>query len=106
MVALSPPEFAEVVRQLNRAATAAGMRMPGFASPPRLASAKRTIRWLPGDRALVAVRRHNRQPDAVVADMIEGVVAANRLSGSEAQAAARKLASFAGVRPELFRTVG
>jgi hypothetical protein len=88
---LSPPEFAEVVRQLQRATAAAGMRMPGFASPPRLASARRTIRWLAEDRALVAVRRGDRAADAVVTDMIDGVVAANRLSGSEAQDAARKL---------------
>jgi hypothetical protein len=89
---LSPPEFAEVVRQLQRATAATGMRMPGFVSPPRTATARRTIRWLSGDRALVAVRRGNRGADAVVTDMIDGVVAANRLSGSEAETAARKLA--------------
>ena len=93
MEPLSPPEFAEVVRQLQRAAAASGMQMPGFVSPPRTASARRTIRWLPGDRALVAVRRGDRQADAVVTDMIDGVVAANRLSGSEAEDAARKLAA-------------
>ena len=90
---LSPPEFADVVKQLERAAKAAGMRMPAFASPPRTASAKRTIRWLADDRALVAVRRADRGADAVVTDMIEGVVAANGLSGSEAKDAARKLAA-------------
>ncbi|MBA2609004.1 MAG: hypothetical protein H0U92_08710 [Actinobacteria bacterium] len=90
---LSPPEFAEMVKRLNRAAKAAGMRTPAFASPPRAPSAVRTIRWLSADRALVAVRRGDRGADAVVNDMIDGVIAANRLSGSEAQDAARKLAA-------------
>lgn len=88
---LSPPEFARIVRDLNRAAAAEGMRAPSFASPPRLPSAQRTIRWLTRDRALVAVRRSGRGADAVVSDMIDGVLAANHLSGSEAQEAARKL---------------
>lgn len=90
---LSPPEFAEMVRLLNHAAKAAGMRAPSFASPPRAPAVNRTIRWLSADRALVAVRRGDRAADAVVSDMIDGVVAANRLSGSEAQDAARKLAA-------------
>ena len=58
-----------------------------------MARRDRTIRWLTGDRAMVAVRRGDRCADAVVADMIDGVVAANRLSGSEAEDAARKLAA-------------
>ena len=87
---MSPPQFAEVVRQLMMATAAAGLRMPGFVSPPRTKGARRTIKWLAEDRALVAVRRDT---DAVVAAMIDGVVAANRLSGSEAQDAARKLAA-------------
>lgn len=90
---LSPPQFAETVRLLNAAAAAEGMRAPSFASPPRLASADRTIRWLTNDRALVAVRRGRRAANVVVQDMIEGVVVANRLSGLEAEDAARKLAA-------------
>ena len=90
---LSPPEFADVVRQLMAAAAATGMRMPSFRSPPRLPQLDRSIRWVDSEKAIVAVRRGQRTADAVVADMIEGVVAANRLSGSEAQDAARKLAS-------------
>jgi len=89
---LSPPEFAEMVRQLNRAATAAGLQSPSFVSPPREPTAVRTIRWLTRERALVAVRRGDRAADVVVGDMIAGVVAANHLSGSEAEDAARKLA--------------
>lgn len=89
---LSPPEFAEMVRQLNRAAAAAGLQAPSFTSPPRKASDTRTIRWLTQERALVAVRRGDRAADVVVGDMIAGVVAANHLSGSDAEDAARKLA--------------
>jgi hypothetical protein len=90
---LSPPAFADLVRRLNRAAEAAGMVAPSFVSPPRKASATRTIRWLTAERPLVAVRRTDRAADAVVVDMIDGVIAANRLSGSEAEDAARKLAA-------------
>ena len=82
-----------MVKRLNRAAKAAGMKMPSFVSPPRAPSATRTIRWLAPDRALVAVRRGTRTADAVVGDMIDGVIAANRLSGSDAEDAARKLAA-------------
>lgn len=91
--ALSPPEFARLVRQLSRVASAAGLRMPGFVSPPSAEAATRTIKWLAGDGALVAVRRADRAAEEVVHDMIDGVVAANRLSGSEAADTARKLAA-------------
>lgn len=90
---LSPPEFADTVRRLNEAATAAGMRVPSFASPPRIASADRTIKRLANGGVMVAVRRGKRAADAVVQDMIDGVVVANGLSGSEAEDAARKLAA-------------
>ena len=89
---MSGSEFADAVRQLLQAATGEGMRTPAFKSPPRVATAERTIRWIAPDKAIVAVRRADRSADAVVADMIEGVVRANRLSGSDAQDAARKLA--------------
>lgn len=90
---MSGTEFAQAVRQLMQATAGAGMRSPAFKSPPRLPDAHRTIRWLSSEKAIVAVRRANRPSDAVVADMIEGVVRANGLSGSEAQDAARKLAA-------------
>ena len=90
---MSGPEFAYAVRQLLQAAAGEGMRAPSFKSPPRLPTAERTIRWVSPDKAIVAVRRANREADAVVADMIAGVVRANRLSGSEAEDAARKLAA-------------
>ena len=66
-------------------AAASGLRAPAFASPPRLAGAVRTIRWLAPGRALVSVRR-DRQRKAVVEDMVEGVVVANRMAGDGADA--------------------
>jgi hypothetical protein len=88
---MSGSEFAQAVRELMRAVDGQGMRSPAFKSPPRVPTAERTIRWVAPDKAIIAVRRANRASDAVVADMIEGVVRANRLSGSEAQDATRKL---------------
>jgi len=90
---MSGSEFAHAVRELMQATAGVGMKSPAFKSPPRLPTAERTIRWVAPDQAIVAVRRADRAPDAVVADMIEGIVRANRLSGSDAKDAARKLAA-------------
>lgn len=90
---LNAPAFAETVRRLKLAATAAGMQSPSFTSPPRLPSVDRSIRRLQSGAVIVSVRRGKRAADAVVHDMIQGVVVANRLSGSEAEDAARKLAA-------------
>lgn len=90
---LNPHEFAETVRLLNEAASAAGMRVPSFSSPPRIPSVDRSIRRLANGGVMVSVRRGRRAADAVVRDMIDGVVVANQLSGSEAEDAARKLAA-------------
>lgn len=77
--------FATLARRLCDAARASGLVAPAFRTPPRRANALRTIRFLPGG-AVVAVRLHGRSIDRVAADMVEGVVVANRLEG---QAAAR-----------------
>ena len=90
---MSGSEFARAVRELVQAVDGQGMRSPAFKSPPRVPTAERTIRWIAPDKAIVAVRRANRAPDAVLADMIAGVVRANRLSGPDAEDAARKLAA-------------
>ena len=62
------------------------LAVPGFRSPPRLRGADRSLRRL-GGGTIVAVRVRGRPMAAVVADMIEGIVAANRLSGVEADRA-------------------
>lgn len=68
------------------------MQAPSFVSPPRI-PVNRSIRRLQSGGVMVAVRRGKRAADDVVRDMIQGVVVANRLSGSEAEDAARKLAA-------------
>jgi hypothetical protein len=75
--------FAEAARSLARAARVVGASCPSFRSPPRRTGVDRTIkRWDGG--ATVAVRLKGRAWPAVLADMVEGVVVANRLAGPAA----------------------
>ena len=76
--------FAAAARALGAAARARHLLVPGFRSPPRIAGAERTLRRSPGGRVSVAVRLRERPFAAVVADMVEGVVVANELDGTEA----------------------
>jgi hypothetical protein len=76
--------FAAAVRVLGHAARARGLDVPGFRSPPRVAGAERTLRRRADGGATVAVRLRGRPFVAVLADMIEGVLVANGLSGTEA----------------------
>jgi hypothetical protein len=71
--------FAHAARTLATEARRRGLVAPGFRSPPRLVGVDRSIRRHPGGAA-VAVRVRNRPWVAVAADMIEGVIAANRLA--------------------------
>ena len=77
--------FARSARALASEARRRGLTAPAFRSPPGLAGADRTLRRQPGGGAVVAVRRHGRRLDAVVADLVDGVVAANGLSGPAAE---------------------
>jgi hypothetical protein len=76
--------FATIVQCLTRAARAAGWQLPSFRSPPAVAGASRTIRRRPDGSRVVAVQLHGRPWNAVVADLIEGVVVANGLRDVEA----------------------
>jgi hypothetical protein len=78
--------FADAARTLGAAARQRGLRVPAFRSPPRLDGVHRTLRRR-GDAATVAVRVRHRPWAAVLADMVEGVIVANRLSGVAADAA-------------------
>ena len=69
--------FAQIARQLNRAATVDGLRSPAFRSPPRVAGLRRSIRRRADGSATVSVSLRGRPAVAVVADMIDGVLAAN-----------------------------
>jgi hypothetical protein len=88
--------FAEAVRSLGREARRIGVTMPAFRSPPRLDGVQRSLRRRTDGGAVIAVVVRGRPWPAVVADMIEGVVAANRLTGPAADRA----------RAALWRAVG
>jgi hypothetical protein len=90
--------FARAARSLATAAQARGLRAPTFRSPPRVAGVTRTLRRSPGaggsaDGAgqagdvTVSVVLRGRPWAAVAADMVDGVVAANRLAGVDADRA-------------------
>jgi hypothetical protein len=75
--------FSRAARALGAAARAAGLTMPAFRSPPRRHGAVRTIRRYPGG-AVIAVQMRGRPFADVGADMVEGVLVANGLSGEGA----------------------
>jgi len=75
--------FADVARRLGAATHEAGLSVPAFRSPPRVAGAARTIRRYPAG-AVVSVRLRGRPFADVVADMVDGVLAANRVPASDA----------------------
>ena len=76
--------FATAARALALAARRRGLVCPGFRSPPRLPGADRTLRRRRDGPATVAVILRGRPWPAVLADMVEGVVVANRLTGVDA----------------------
>ena len=75
-------EFARAARKLGEAARRGGWQVPSFRSPPN-GPGRRTLRRR-GGGAVVAVALHGRPWLAVLADMVEGVVAANGLQGAAA----------------------
>lgn len=75
--------FADTARCLGAAARAAGLDVPAFRCPPRVPGAKRTLRRYAGG-AVVSVILKGRSFDEVQADMVEGVLAVNRLEGEAA----------------------
>lgn len=76
-------EFAHLARLLAGAARQRGLVAPSFRSPPRIVGVTRSLRRFrrdDGEAATVAVVLRDRAQAAVLADMIEGVVVANRLT--------------------------
>lgn len=84
-------QFAAAVRTLADEARRAGLEVPGFRSPPRLPGADRTLRRRAGGPPAVAVRVTDRDFAAIAADLVEGVVVANGLTGRAAASARRRL---------------
>jgi hypothetical protein len=74
--------FAEVARRLGAAAHANGLAVPAFRCPPRAAGADRTLRRYPGG-TVVSVRLRDRPFAVVVGDMVDGVLAANRVASAD-----------------------
>jgi hypothetical protein len=76
--------FADAARRLSETARAGGLIVPTFRSPPRPTGARRAMRRRPDGSVSVSVALRGRPWPAVVADMIDGIVAANQLSQLEA----------------------
>lgn len=76
--------FAAAARDLCAEARRLGLMAPGFRSPPRLPGADRSLRRRSGAAPAVAVRLRDRPEEQVLADMVDGVLAANRLTGDDA----------------------
>ncbi len=97
-------EFAAAARTLARAAARRGLVVPSFRCPPRLVGADRTIRRRRGrrgeaDSAVVSIRVKGRPCEAVLADMIEGVVVTNGLVTPDADRLRTELWSLVSVQP-------
>ena len=92
----SAVEFATAARNLTREARRRGLVGPSFRCPPRLIGVDRTIRRH-DEGAIVSVRLRGRPWAAVLADMIEGVVAANRLQPPHADRLRADLWDLCGV---------
>ncbi len=81
---LSSLRFAAVARELGQTARHHGMEVPAFRSPPRSPGVRRAIRRERDGSTTVSVMLRGRPAVAVVADMIDGMVAAAQLSDVEA----------------------
>lgn len=72
-------EFAELARRLSAAARNEGIVAPLFRSPPRSPGLDRSLRRGADGSVTVSVRLKRRPASAVAGDMIDGILAANRL---------------------------
>jgi hypothetical protein len=81
---VSSIEFARAVRSLGPACHALGLATPAFRTPPRVRGAVRTIRWLPSGAAVGAGATTERPWASVLADLVDGVIAANQLDQAQA----------------------
>lgn len=87
--------FASAARVLSAAGRAESLVVPSFRSPPRMRGAHRTLRRRAEGGATVSVVLRGRPWPAVLADMIDGVVATNRLAGTDAAGVRARLWSAA-----------
>jgi hypothetical protein len=94
----STVDFASAARSLTREARRRGLVGPSYRCPPRLIGVDRTIRRH-DDGVVISVRLRGRPWAAVLADMIEGVVVANRLTPPHADRLRSDLWDLCGVTP-------
>ena len=93
-------DFAHAARVLGREARRRGLVAPSYRCPPRIVGVQRSLRRFPEGGATVAVQLKGRPWPAVLADMIEGVVAANGLLPPHADRLRDELWQAVGARPE------
>jgi len=75
--------FSIVAKVISEVCARCGLEVPGFKSPPRSADLDRTTRRQ-SSGSVVAVRIKDRPFEAVIADMIEGVILCNDLCVAKA----------------------
>lgn len=92
--------FAVTARAVADGARALGLVVPAFRSPPRLPGASRTI-VRRSEGTVVSVAAKGRPFGSVVADLVEGVIAANELVGAEAGVVRDQLWQWAEVHEEV-----
>ena len=94
----STVDFASAARTLTSEARRRGLVGPSFRCPPRLVGVDRSIRRR-ADGAIVSVRLRGRPWVAVLADMIEGVIAANGLTAPQSDRLRGELWELCGAVP-------
>lgn len=77
-------EFAEAARLLGPVIRQHDCEVPTFRSPPRKEGQTRSLRRRPNGSVTIAIALRGRSLLAVVADMIDGVVVANRVGSATA----------------------
>lgn len=82
--------FADVARRLGAACHELSMPVPAFRSPPRKPDCTRTLRRYQGG-AVVSVRLRERTQAEWTRDMIDGCIAAAKLTGHDAEVALERL---------------
>jgi len=91
-------DFALAAQALAEHCRSLDLQAPDFRSPPQVLGLTRTLRRRADGSATVAVAFKNRPRSSVLADMVEGVVATNELSGVEAARARDDLWSNLSIR--------
>lgn len=81
---MSSLEFAEAARQMGHTIRANNHEVPTFRSPPKAPGQLRSLRRRSDGSVTISVALRGRSMAAILADMIDGVVAANELDGTSA----------------------